>query len=78
MPRVIQARDVPEEVYAELVRQAGSRGMSLNRFVLAEFERIARRGRNAEIFARARARGEDWPSGSEIVSVIRAERDRDS
>lgn len=77
LAKVIQARDVPDEVYTELVRQAGVRGMSLNRFINAEFERIARRGRNAEVFATARGRTGDWPSGEEIVSVVRAERDRD-
>lgn len=77
MAKVIQARDVPDEVYVELVRQAADRGLSLNRFVIGEFERIARRGRNAAIFAQARARPGDWPSTEEIVAVIRKERDRD-
>jgi antitoxin FitA len=56
MTRIVQIRDVPEDVHAELSRQAADAGLSLNRFVLAEFERIARRGHNAEVLRGARVR----------------------
>lgn len=77
MGKVVQVRDVPEEVHAELTAQADRAGLSLNRFVLGEFERIARRGRNAEIFADAARETGPRPSLEQIVSAIREDRDRD-
>jgi|RhiMethySRZTD1v2_1073278.scaffolds.fasta_scaffold98026_3 hypothetical protein len=71
----LQVRDVPEQVHAELARQAAEAGMSLNRFMLAEFERIARRGRNAEVFRAAAARPGGRVTGEEIVEALRAGRE---
>jgi len=42
MPRVIQIRDVPDDVHAALREAAQARGMSLTRYALAELERSAR------------------------------------
>jgi hypothetical protein len=73
MSKIIQVRDVPETVHEELARQAAKAGMSLNRFMLQEFERIARRGHNAEVFQRAheRNRGHKMPTSEQIVQTIR-------
>jgi len=49
--------------------------MSLNRFMLAEFERIARRGRNADVFRTAAARPGSRIAREEIVDAIRAGRE---
>lgn len=76
MTRVIQVRDVPDEVHETLSRQAEAAGVSLNRFLLAEFESITRRSRNAEIFRRARERPRARLSTEEVVADIRDERDR--
>jgi 23S rRNA maturation mini-RNase III len=73
--RNVQVRDVPEPVHAELTRQAAAAGMSLNRFMLAELERIARRGRNAEVFRAAAARQGGRVTSEEIVEALRAGRD---
>ncbi len=75
MGKVVQIRDVPDEVHAELTAQADRAGLSLNRFVLGEFERIARRGRNAEIFAEAALETGPRLSPEQIVSAIREGRD---
>ena len=53
MSHHIQIRDVPAAVHRELARQAQASGVSLNRFMLGECERIARRGRNLEVLQRA-------------------------
>ena len=45
MSKVIQVRDVPDDVHEALVRQAKAEGLSLNQFVLREYEKIARRAR---------------------------------
>jgi hypothetical protein len=75
MSRSVQVRDVPEEVHAELSRQAVDAGLSLNRFVLAEFDRIARRGRNAQVLRRAAARRGRRATSAQVVDAVRAERD---
>lgn len=43
MSRVIQIRDVPDEVHAALRQAAEAEGLSLNRFILHEVEHVARR-----------------------------------
>jgi antitoxin FitA len=71
---MVQVRDVPDEIHAELVAQAERAGMSLNRFLLNELRQIARRSRNAEVFRRARARPGPRLSRESIVAEIRAMR----
>lgn len=43
MSRVIQIRDVPEDVHNALRDAAEARGLSLTRYLLQEFEHLARR-----------------------------------
>jgi len=43
MPRVIQIRDVPEEVHDALAAAAKDQGLSLTRFLRRELEQLARR-----------------------------------
>jgi hypothetical protein len=73
--RNVQVRDVPDGVHDELARQAHDAGLSLNRFMLGELERIARRGRNAEVLRRAASRRGRRASTSAVVDAVRAERD---
>lgn len=76
MPKVIQIRDVPDDVHAALSRQAEAAGLSLSRYALRELEQLSRVGRNAEIFARLRELPPTGVTTEEIVEDIRAERDR--
>lgn len=43
MPKVIQIRDVPDDVHEELVAAAAAEGLSLTRYLLRELERTTRR-----------------------------------
>ncbi len=43
MPRVIQIRDVPDDVHDALVAAAEAQGLSLTRYTLRELEHIAKR-----------------------------------
>jgi hypothetical protein len=43
MVRVIQIRDVPEEVHDALVGAAGAQGLSLTKYMLRELEHLAKR-----------------------------------
>jgi len=76
MAKVIQIRDVPDDVHAELTKRAEAAGLSLSRFALRELELASRVGRNAEIFARLRELPPTGITDEEIVADIRAERDR--
>jgi hypothetical protein len=76
MAKVIQVRDVPEDVHAELTRRAEAAGLSLSRFALRELELASRAGRNAEIFGRLRELPPTGITDEEIIADIRAERDR--
>lgn len=59
MPRVIQVRDVPDDVHDALAAAARGRGLSLTRFLLAELEQLARRSQiahdNAAVLRRTKA-----------------------
>lgn len=53
MSRVIQIRDVPDEVHDALAEAAQAQGLSLTRYMLREMEHLARRAQlvqqNAEV-----------------------------
>lgn len=76
MAKVIQIRDVPEEVHRQLSRQAEAAGLSLNRFLLQEVERIVRRGRNTRVLTRAANRRGKRLSSTSIVEAVREDRQR--
>jgi hypothetical protein len=69
---LVQIRDVPEDVHAELTAQAEQAGMSLNRYLLQELRHIAGRSRNAELFRKAQARPGPRLSRESIVRTVRA------
>lgn len=52
MTRVIQIRDVPDDVHEALGRAAVAEKLSLNRYVLRELEHLARRAEVVELNAR--------------------------
>jgi plasmid stability protein len=57
VPKMLQVRDVPDDVHAALRARAAASGMSLSQFVLRELEVIAARPGKAEVLARAARRG---------------------
>ncbi len=75
---VIQVRDVPEEVDGALTDQARAAGLSLNRFLLHEFERVAQRGHNAAVLRRTNAVRGRRPTSEQIVAAVREDRRRGS
>ncbi|HEX3732427.1 MAG TPA: hypothetical protein VHU91_05830 [Mycobacteriales bacterium] len=76
MSKTIQIREIPDEVHEILTQQAAAVGMSLNRFLLAEFGNITRRSRNGDVLRRARKRAGSRPSSARIVADIRSEREQ--
>jgi antitoxin FitA len=72
--KMLQVRNVPDELHAELRRRAAQAGMSLSDYVLRELRRIAERSPMAEVFARSAALRIPLPM-DEVVEGIRDERD---
>ena len=52
MARVIQIRDVPDDVHEALAKAAEAEKLSLNRYVLRELEHLAHRAEVVELNAR--------------------------
>jgi antitoxin FitA len=73
MSRMLQVRNVPDDVHAELRRRAAVAGVSLSEYVLRELERIAARPPVAEVLARSASRRLDL-SLADAVGAIHAER----
>ncbi len=59
MSKVIQIRNVPDNVHDLLIKAATSRGLSLTRYIRHELERLAKQAQlvqaNAEIIRRTQA-----------------------
>jgi hypothetical protein len=76
--RVIQIRDVPDDVHEELRAAAEARGQSLTRYALAALEDAARRQRsvahNAEVIRRAKAEIGADVSREAILEAVREAR----
>ncbi len=60
MPRVIQIRDVPDDVHDALVDAAQAHGLSLTRYMLRELEHLAKRAQavhaNAAVIRQTQAK----------------------
>ena len=76
--RVIQIRDVPDDVHEELRAAAEARGQSLTRYALAALEDAVRRqrsvARNAEVVRRAKAEIGAHVSRETILEALREAR----
>jgi plasmid stability protein len=75
MSRMVQVRNVPDDVHRKLKARAALAGLSLSDFILNELERSLDRPTQAELVARLASR---TPVKTKLapVSVLRAERDR--
>jgi plasmid stability protein len=71
---MLQVRNVPDDLHAELRRRAAAAGMSLSDYVLRELQRVAERSTTAEVFARAASLRIPLPM-DEVVEAVRADRD---
>ena len=60
MPRVIQIRDVPDEVHEALTDAAEAQGLSLTRYLLRELGHLAKRSEavraNADVISQTQAK----------------------
>lgn len=74
MPRMIQVRNVPDNVHRTIKAQAALAGMSLSDFLLAEIRRLAERPTIAELRERLRRRSSVVGAVS-AAEAVRRERD---
>lgn len=71
---MLQVRDVPDDVHAELRRRAAAAGMSLSEFALQELARLARRPTLADLLDRAAARAGNSMTFAEAREAVTASR----
>jgi len=71
MPKMIQVRNVPDDVHRTLKIRAASEGISLSDYIKRDLEELAKQATIEEVFADARARGESGITAEEIVSDLR-------
>lgn len=74
MPKMIQIRNVPDDVHTTLKVRAAEEGISLSDYIKRDLEVLSKQMTIEEIFARARARGPSGITTKEIVEGIRASR----
>ncbi|MDN5789992.1 MAG: hypothetical protein L0H25_03885 [Micrococcales bacterium] len=74
MSKVMQIRDVPDEVHDALVEAAEAEGLSLTRYLLRELEHLAKRAQivrdNAAVIRRTQSRIQGKPDRRTILSVL--------
>ena len=73
--KIIQIRNVPDDVHRSLRTRAAAAGVSLSDYALGELERVAARPEVSDVLRRAGERSGGARS-REIVAAIRAGRDR--
>jgi antitoxin FitA len=74
MSKMIQLRNVPEELHRTLKAQAAMAGMSLSDYLLAEVRRLAERPTIGQLRERVRRRSRVAVAGS-AAEAVRRERD---
>jgi stage III sporulation protein SpoIIIAA len=74
MSKMIQVRNVPDEVHQALKAAAAAEGMSLSDYIKRELVEIAGQSSFEEIDARIRARGPSGLRSETILSALREAR----
>jgi plasmid stability protein len=76
MSKMIQIRNVPDDVHRALVEKAAREGLSLSGFLLREVAKVAERPSLTEIMARAGQRKPLKPVTQSSVEILRELRGR--
>lgn len=74
MSKMIQVRNVPDDLHRALKTRASAAGMSLSDYIKRELGWASERDSWDEIFARVKARGPSRMSTQEVVDIIREHR----
>lgn len=74
MPKVMQIRDVPDDVHDALTQAAHAQGLSLTKFMLRELEQVARRAQivldNAALIRRTQSKVQGKLDRHTILAVL--------
>jgi len=72
MSKMIQIRNVPDDLHRELKMRAAAAGMSMSDYIKRELDRRSRKSTIQEVVARRRERSAEWNlTTQEIVDTIR-------
>jgi plasmid stability protein len=74
MSKMIQIRNVPDDLHRELKMRAVAAGMTMSDYIKKELSRANEKDSWEEIFARAKARGPSGMTTQEVVDIIREHR----
>ena len=75
MSRMIQIRNVPDDVHRKLKARAAMAGMTLSEYLLREVAHVADRPTLEELEARIRSRSRRLRAGIDSAAAVRAERE---
>jgi antitoxin FitA len=76
MPKMIQIRNVPDDIHRALKVRAAKEGMTLSAYLLREVAQLAERPTLEELMERARRRKPLKPFTEDSVQIIRELRGR--
>lgn len=71
MSKMIQVRNVPDDMHRVLKSRAAFEGMTLSDYIKRELGRVTERSRLEEAFERAEARGSLGLTTDQVVDLIR-------
>lgn len=73
MPKMIQIRNVPDDVHRTLKIRAAGEGLSLSDYIKRDLEDLAKQATLEDVFARARSRAQGSPriAAERIVAIQR-------
>ncbi|HEX5374936.1 MAG TPA: hypothetical protein VFW48_02150 [Solirubrobacterales bacterium] len=71
MSKMIQIRNVPDDVHKTLKVRAAAEGLSLSDYIKRDLEDLAQQATIEDVFARARARGGPGVTTEKIVAIQR-------
>jgi antitoxin FitA len=74
MSKMIQIRNVPDDLHRELKMRAAAAGMTMSDYIKKELSWASEKDSWEEIFARAKARGPSGMTTQEVVDTIREHR----
>jgi plasmid stability protein len=71
MAKMIQIRNVPDDVHRTLKVRAAGEGLSLSDYIKRDLEELARQATLEDVLVRARARGGSGITAEQIVAIQR-------
>ncbi len=78
MSKMVQIRNMPEELHRKVKARAAAEGLSLSDYIKRELERSVSRLSFEELDARVKARPRGRFSAEDTLRIIREGRDRDA